>query len=136
MLAVSDTGCGMDKETQSRIFEPFFSTKGEHGTGLGLATVYGIVKQHGGNIGFYSEPGKGTTFKIYLPVSRTAVHADKKEAVSSTKLMGTETILLVEDSEPVRRLTRTILVRQGVYLNGSRKCGTGAEASGIIPWSR
>ena len=116
MLAVSDTGAGMDKETQSRIFEPFFSTKGDHGTGLGLATVYGIVKQHGGNIGFYSEPDKGTIFKIYLPVSRNAVHADKEEAVSSTKLMGTETILLVEDSEPVKKLAHTILVQQGYTL--------------------
>ena len=117
MLAVSDTGCGMDKETRSRIFEPFFSTKGDHGTGLGLATIYGIVKQHGGNIWFNSEPDKGTTFKIYLPVSRTAVHDHKNETVSSTKLTGTETILLVEDSEPVRRLTRKILVSQGYTVN-------------------
>ena len=136
MLAVSDTGCGMDPKTQSRIFEPFFSTKGDQGTGLGLATVYGIVKQHGGNIWLYSEPDKGTTFKIYLPVSRTPAPAHETETVSAEKLMGKETILLVEDSEPVRRLAQTILLQHGYTVNEAENGGTGPEASEVIPRPR
>ena len=104
MLAVSDNGLGMDEETQEHIFEPFFSTKGEQGTGLGLATVYGIVKQHGGHIWLYSEMGKGTIFKVYLPVSEEMpieTHSEKETAVD---MKGTETILLVEDNAQVRRL--------------------------------
>jgi CheY-like chemotaxis protein len=112
MLAVSDTGHGMDKETRDHIFEPFFSTKGPQGTGLGLATIFGIVKQHGGNIRLYSEPNKGTTFKIYLPVAEeTPVEAENSGI--TTDLACTETILLVEDSEQVRHLTRTVLKQQG-----------------------
>ncbi len=113
MLAVSDTGCGMDDETQLKIFEPFFSTKGEQGTGLGLATVYGIVKQHGGNIWVYSEEGRGTTFKIYLPISEI-IHSE--QALASTPdrgIKGSETILLVEDNEQVRELTEIILIQAG-----------------------
>ena len=113
MLAISDTGSGMDKETCSCIFEPFFSTKGEQGTGLGLSTVFGIIKQHSGNIWVYSEPGKGTTFKIYLPVAdkgRAEMNQDQKNV---PVLKGSETILLVEDDEQVRHLARSILVRQG-----------------------
>ena len=112
-LAVSDTGCGMDEETREHMFEPFFSTKGELGTGLGLSTVYGIVKQHGGNIWVYSEPGMGTTFKIYLPVSREAQVEEKFREKAATAQKGSETILLVEDNEQVRHLTHTILKRQG-----------------------
>ena len=113
MLAVSDTGCGMDDETREHAFEPFFSTKGEQGTGLGLATVYGIVKQHGGNIWVYSEPDKGTTFKIYLPVSEEARVEEKTTDKKAIDLKGSETILLVEDNEQVRDLARAILRRQG-----------------------
>jgi two-component system, cell cycle sensor histidine kinase and response regulator CckA len=114
LLAVSDNGLGMDKETCENIFEPFFSTKGAHGTGLGLATVYGIVKQHGGNIWVYSEPKKGTTFKIYLPISPD--HAVQEPPVVETlsgSARGAETILVVEDDDQVRQLACTILENSG-----------------------
>ena len=116
MLAISDTGLGMDSETQSHIFEPFFTTKGLKGTGLGLSTVYGIVKQSGGYIWVYSEPGKGTTFKIYLP--RVAEKAESPAQVASTAESvaaepGTETILLVEDETNLRYLARQFLEKQG-----------------------
>jgi two-component system, cell cycle sensor histidine kinase and response regulator CckA len=116
MLALSDTGCGMDKETQSHLFEPFFTTKEKgKGTGLGLSTVYGIVKQSGGNIWAYSEPGRGSTFKIYLPRAQEAAVA----ATESPRLpageagKGVETILLVEDEESVRKMVGKILSGQG-----------------------
>jgi len=113
MLSVSDTGSGMDQETQQRIFEPFFTTKEiGKGTGLGLSTVYGIVKQSGGNIWVYSEPGMGTVFKVYLPRidDATAVTVEKQE---TTVLRGSETILLVEDEDVVRGLTKKILMQAG-----------------------
>jgi two-component system, cell cycle sensor histidine kinase and response regulator CckA len=104
VLAVSDTGVGMDPATKKQIFEPFFSTKGARGTGLGLATVYGIVMQHGGNISVYSEVGKGTTFKVYLPVSDASGAAVGTTETSVEDLQGTETVLLVEDNQQVRDL--------------------------------
>jgi PAS domain S-box-containing protein len=117
MIAISDTGAGMDAETQQHIFEPFFTTKGPKGTGLGLSTVYGIIKQSGGYIWVYSEIGKGTTFKIYLPrvagsgeaaVAQVAVPADSRVAEP-----GTETILVVEDEANLRYLARQFLEKQG-----------------------
>jgi two-component system cell cycle sensor histidine kinase/response regulator CckA len=116
MLAISDTGAGMDSETQARIFEPFFTTKGPKGTGLGLSTVYGIVKQSGGYIWVYSEPGKGTTFKIYLPRVAEAVESVAPLPVHAGPVSaepGTETILLVEDEANLRYLARQFLEKQG-----------------------
>ena len=109
MLAVSDTGVGMDAETQAHIFEPFFTTKGTKGTGLGLSTVYGIVKQSEGYIWVYSEVGKGTTFKIYLPRStKSAKHVPAPVTGRNQPAHGYETILLVEDEENLRRLAVSI----------------------------
>jgi PAS domain S-box-containing protein len=115
MLAVSDTGCGMDKATLARIFEPFFTTKEiGKGTGLGLATVYGIVKQSGGHILVYSEPGHGTTFKIYLPSADHKIGLASKVEVEAVSPKRPEvTILLVEDDELMRGLTRKLLEEHG-----------------------
>ncbi len=118
VLAVSDTGCGMDEDTKKQVFEPFFTTKSaDQGTGMGLSTVYGIVKQHGGNIWAYSEPGLGTTFRVYLPVSaelsipraqQAGARGEKRSQPNRSK-----TILVAEDEETVRNLVTAMLERQG-----------------------
>jgi PAS domain S-box-containing protein len=117
MLAISDTGMGMDTETQTHIFEPFYTTKGLKGTGLGLSTVYGIIKQSEGYIWVYSESGKGTTFKIYLPrVDAVAMQLEAMQPQATPGEQpgpGRETILLVEDEENLRQLTRRSLENQG-----------------------
>jgi PAS domain S-box-containing protein len=118
MLAITDTGVGMDSDTQSHIFEPFFTTKGTKGTGLGLSTVYGIVKQSGGYIWVYSEQGKGTSFKIYMPhVTVEEVAAVEQPAAAAAATVpaeaARETVLVVEDEVNLRRLTRQFLENQG-----------------------
>ena len=114
MLAVSDTGVGMDEDQRSHIFEPFFTTKDVgKGTGLGLSTVYGIVRQSGGHIFVYSEPGQGTSFKIYFPRAEEEAAAPGKEGVPSEELRGTETILLVEDEKGVREFSGRVLRENG-----------------------
>jgi two-component system, cell cycle sensor histidine kinase and response regulator CckA len=113
MIAVSDTGIGMDAETKRRIFEPFFTTKEKgKGTGLGLATVYGIIKQAGGDIWVYSEPHKGTTFKLYFPRVRDSV-TDLPSADTDSPQGSNQTILVVEDEKAVRELTVKMLQRLG-----------------------
>ena len=113
LLAVSDTGTGMDAATRARVFEPFFTTKEKgKGTGLGLATVYGIVRQHGGHISLYSEIGRGTTFKIYLPRAQASAEPERRRRPAAAR-GGTETILLVEDEAPVRDFVASALKRAG-----------------------
>lgn len=113
-LSISDTGAGMDAATLDRIFEPFFTTKETgRGTGLGLATVYGTVKQHGGFVNVYSEPGQGTTFRVYLHASSGAPEARCRPEFEQRVAGGTETILVAEDHEALRALAREALVSQG-----------------------
>jgi CheY-like chemotaxis protein len=114
MLAVSDTGIGMDAETRGHVFEPFFTTK-EHGkgTGLGLSTVYGIVKQSGGNVGVYSEPGRGATFKVYLPQVDELPESATPPAPVQPVAGGSETVLLAEDDPSVRAVVSDVLTQKG-----------------------
>ncbi|MBI4465640.1 MAG: PAS domain S-box protein [Acidobacteria bacterium] len=117
LMTVRDTGVGMDAETRLRIFEPFFTTKPVgQGTGLGLSTVYGIVKQSGGYIWVYSEPGQGTTFKIYLPRIKASVQTPALEPQETEAPSGTETILVVEDEPAVRELTLEFLQNSGYHV--------------------
>lgn len=130
MLAMSDTGVGMDAETRSRIFEPFFSKKeGREGTGLGLATVYGIVKQSGGYIWVYSEPGEGTTFKIYLPRVDAEAQGPTQVETDGEVRGGTENVLLVEDEEAVRALISEYLRRFGYSVREAREPAEAIELS-------
>ncbi len=114
MLAISDNGIGMDEATKAHLFEPFFTTKGKgKGTGLGLSTIYGIVKQSNGFIWVYSEPGKGSTFKIYLPRAEDSAVSVTAKSATRTESRGTETVLVVEDEETVRDLACRILRDRG-----------------------
>ena len=121
LLAVSDNGCGMDKDTQKSLFEPFFSTKEvDKGTGLGLATVYGIVKQNDGFINVYSEPGEGTTFKIYLPRHVASEEQVEEKGQNEQPPQGSETILLVEDESSILKMTKRMLEVQGYQVMTAR----------------
>jgi len=131
MIAVSDTGMGMDTETQNHIFEPFFTTKGPRGTGLGLSTVYGIVKQSGGYISVSSEPSKGATFRVYLPRVSAAGEAlaPQPPAIVGEFAQGQETILLVEDEATVRELTQQYLQAQGYTVFEAAEPNTALQIS-------
>ncbi len=123
-LTVADTGCGMDEQTRSHIFEPFFTTKpAGHGTGLGLATVYGIVQQSRGSIEVQTEPGCGTTFHIYIPASAATAEPAQARSAAEPKRRGAETILLVEDEDSVRKLAATALRQYGYKVLEARGGG-------------
>jgi two-component system, cell cycle sensor histidine kinase and response regulator CckA len=134
MLAVSDTGVGMDRRTRARVFEPFFTTKEVgKGTGLGLASVYGTVKQSGGYIFCYSEPGVGTSFKIYFPRVRQAKDAERQSEAAPASPAESETILLVEDEEAIRGFIRVVLEKAGYVVWEARD---GSEALAVVSAGR
>jgi CheY-like chemotaxis protein len=129
MLAVTDTGTGMDSVTKARIFEPFFTTKEEgKGTGLGLATVYGIVRQSGGHITVYSEPGQGTTFRVYFPAN-SATKKPEREPVAVPHRTGGETVLVIEDEADLRSMIVRALTRRDYNVLEAR---TGEEALELV----
>lgn len=135
-LEISDTGTGMDRETQSKIFEPFFTTKEPgKGTGLGLATIYGIVRQHLGHIWLYSEPGKGTTFNIYFPQAARQPE-NRKTGERKNSRSGADTIMVVEDQEQVRKMICLMLKQQGYFIleaeNGQKGIEVAAAHNGNI----
>lgn len=130
MIAVSDSGIGMDGPTQKHIFEPFFTTKEPgKGTGLGLSTVYGIVKQSGGHVFVYSEPGRGTTFRIYLPCVADGANIRTKGNISEQRAQAGETIVVIEDEPSVRALAKRVLETRGYHV---LTAGTGAEALELV----
>jgi CheY-like chemotaxis protein len=117
MLAATDTGIGMSAEVRSRLFEPFFTTKESgKGTGLGLATVYGIIRQSGGHIVVYSEPGRGTSFKIYLPRVDQPPPGPERPSGEHEVVGGSETVLVVEDDPGVREIATSMLARKGYHV--------------------
>ncbi len=130
MMAVTDSGCGMSPEVLSRIFEPFFTTKEQgKGTGLGLATIYGIVKQSGGHISAYSEVGRGTTFKVYLPVTQEEINQAQVPSEERVAPRGEETILVVEDEESLRSVTQEFLSNKGYQVIVAEDFQKAVEAS-------
>jgi two-component system, cell cycle sensor histidine kinase and response regulator CckA len=134
LLAVSDTGMGMSPEVRARLFEPFFTTKeAGAGTGLGLATVFGVVKQSGGSIYVYSEEGTGTTFKIYLPAAQAEHVTAPAPAVEPAIARGTETIMVVEDDESVRELVRLILTGHGYQVHAVGDPSDAARVCSGVP---
>jgi two-component system cell cycle sensor histidine kinase/response regulator CckA len=135
MLAVSDQGCGMDAETLKHIFEPFYTTKHHaEGTGLGLSTVYGVVKQSGGNVWAYSEVGRGTTFKVYLPQVNHVVNARKTEEVSTAVARGTETVLLSRGRRAGEKIRAEYSGEERVYRAGSTPWFGSDEGGTTAPW--
>jgi PAS domain S-box-containing protein len=136
VLSVHDDGVGMDEVTRARIFEPFFTTKGEFGTGLGLSTVYGIVKQSGGQIAVLSQPGRGTTFEVYLPIATGSAGHFASPGVGRGRLTGHETVLLVEDELPVRKILKKVLLGAGYRVleasNTEEALRTSAERRGEV----
>ena len=132
-LSVSDTGVGMNREVAARAFEPFFTTKPKgQGTGLGLATVYGVVKQAGGDVRLYSEPGLGTTFRVFLPGEQTAAAPEREAEEPESASDGSETVLLVEDEDQVRELASRVLRRRGYEVLSARHGADALELAGSV----